>query len=158
MCTEFLRQMNNLTHDMKATWNSKLKQYFEKQKELKIEKFAPLILQNTCTQSSDKFYGVTTNLSECFNWLMKDLNNWQDRPILCVVLLFRFLQQYYICEIKRGLAGVGNFTVREEYMEHKIAIDQINQTESAVSSYMYHDIVSLIRDGKFLHVREDASE
>ena len=143
--------IEKLTHDMKTTWNPQLKHYFEKQIEPKIEKFAsPYVSKYT---KFDKFSGVTTNQSEGFNWLMKDLTNWREGPIDCVVLAFRFLQQYYLCEIKRGLAGVGNFTLREEYMKHKIAIDEINRTESAVCSY--RDIVSLIRDGKFL--REDSN-
>ena len=54
---------------MKATWDPKLKNYFEKQIEPKIEKFAcPYVLKYT---KFDKFSGVTTNQSEGFNWLIK---------------------------------------------------------------------------------------
>ena len=138
--------IGKLTHDMKATWDPKLKNYFEKQIEPKIEKFAcPYVSKYT---KFDKFSGVTTNQSEGFNWLMKDLDNWREGPIDCVVLSFRFLQQYYLSEIKRGLAGIGNFTLREEYIHHKVDIEDINRTESAVGSY--RDIVFLIKDGKFL--------
>ena len=65
--------IEKLTHDMKTTWNPQLKHYFEKQIEPKIEKFAsPYVPKYT---KLDKFSGVTTNQSEGFNWLMKDLTN-----------------------------------------------------------------------------------
>ena len=44
--------------------------------------------------------------------------------------------------------------MHEEYIHHKVDIEDINRTESAVGSY--RDIVSLIKDGKFL--RADHNE
>ena len=66
---------------MKATWDSKLKQYFEKQKGPKIEKIAyPYVSKYT---KFDKFSRVTTDQSEGFNCLMKALTNWREEPIDC---------------------------------------------------------------------------
>ena len=108
-----------MTHDMKATRDPKLKQHFEKQIEPKIEKLAyPYVSKYT---KFDKFSGVTTNQSEGFNWLMKDLTNWREGPIDRVVLSFRSLQQYYLSEIKRGLAGVGNMFLKAYPLEAKTA-------------------------------------
>ena len=72
--------IGKLTQDMKATWDPKLRNYFEKQIEPKIEKFAcPYVSKYT---KFDKFSGVTTNQSEGCNWLMKDLNNWRELNLL----------------------------------------------------------------------------
>ena len=54
--------IGKLTHDMKATLDPKLKNYFEKEIEPKIEKFAcPYVSKYT---KFDKFSSVTTNQSE----------------------------------------------------------------------------------------------
>ena len=33
---------------------------------------------------ADDFNGITTNQSEGFDWLIKDLNNWKEGPIDCI--------------------------------------------------------------------------
>ena len=92
-----------MTHDIKVTWDPELKQYFKKTNRTKDRKFClPICFK---IYQILNFSEVTTNQSEGFNWLMKDLTYWREAPMDCVVLLFRFLQQYYLCEIKQGLAG-----------------------------------------------------
>ena len=53
-------------------------------------------LPNYCLQyiqkhaNADDFIGITANQSEGFNWLIKDLNNWKEEPIDCILLSFPF--------------------------------------------------------------------
>ena len=94
-------------------WSAKFKEYFKAHVQIKLEYFARAYIEkNVCVHPEN---GVTSNQSEGFNWLMKDLNNWKEGPIDSVVLSFRFLQQYFLGEIMRGKAGVGNFTLRDEH-------------------------------------------
>ena len=49
--------------------------------------------------------GITTNQSEGFNFLMKQLQGWKELPIDTAVLSMYYLQAYYWNEWQRGLAG-----------------------------------------------------
>ena len=57
------------------------------------------------------YSGVTNNQSEGFNRVMKDLQGWKEAPLDCVVLSLYLLQAYYTNEIKRGLAGTGEYHI-----------------------------------------------
>ena len=85
---------------MKATWDSKLKQYFEKQKGPNIEKTACLYVSKDT--KFDKFSRVTTNQSEGFNWLMKNLTNWREGTIDCVVLHLSKTESLYEMAIMKS--------------------------------------------------------
>ena len=47
--------------------------------------------------------------------VLKDLQGWKEAPLDCVVLSLYQLQAFYLNETKRGLAGLGKFTVAPRY-------------------------------------------
>jgi hypothetical protein len=49
--------------------------------------------------------GVTTNLSESLNKVIKALQGWKEAPVDAMMTALYQLQQYFINEIQRGLAG-----------------------------------------------------
>jgi hypothetical protein len=54
--------------------------------------------------------GITTNMSESLNMVIKDFNGWREKtPDICILSLYR-LQQYYETELKRSSSGFGPYT------------------------------------------------
>ena len=54
--------------------------------------------------------GITTNMSESMNMVIKQFNGWREKsPDLCVLSLYR-LQQFYETEMKRSGSGFGPYT------------------------------------------------
>ena len=43
--------------------------------------------------------------------VLKDLQDWKEAPLDCVVLSLYQLQAFYLNETKRGLAGLGKYTI-----------------------------------------------
>ncbi|CAC5412487.1 unnamed protein product [Mytilus coruscus] len=73
----------------------------------------------------DPFSGVTNNACESMNAVIKRLNKYKELPVDCFVLSMYYLQVYYITEIQRGLAGVGNYNLRHEFRHARIPKDEI---------------------------------
>ena len=76
------------------------------------------------------------------NKLLKSLNKWKEAPVDVVVLSFLRLHQYYIKEISRGRAGLGNYNLRPQYISAKIDLSDIVQ----FAVCQPQDIVNAIRE------------
>ncbi|CAC5363339.1 unnamed protein product [Mytilus coruscus] len=74
----------------------------------------------------DPFFGLTNNSCESMNAVIKRLNKFKELPVDCFVLSMFYLQTYYTTEIQRGLAGIGNFTLRVQYSHAQIPKDEIS--------------------------------
>ena len=61
------------------------------------------------------------------NKLLKSLNKWKEAPVDVVILSFLRLHQYYVKEISRGRAGLGNYNLRPQYISAKIDLSEIVQ-------------------------------
>lgn len=55
----------------------------------------------------DPYSGVTNNIAEGMNTVIKRLNDWKELTIDSAVLSFHYLQVYYCHELLRGLCGTG---------------------------------------------------
>lgn len=64
-------------------------------------------------QIYDPHSGVTNNMSESMNAVIKRLMEWKQAPLDAAVLAFNYLQQFYVHEIKRGLCNVGNYCLKQ---------------------------------------------
>jgi hypothetical protein len=51
----------------------------------------------------DPYSGITNNLSESYNAVMKQENDWKELPVDMLVLGFHFLQNVDYFEVVRGL-------------------------------------------------------
>ena len=74
--------------------------------------------------------------------VLKDLQHWKEAPVDCMVLSIYQLQVFYYNEIKRGLAGVGEYTLSP--MHSSIQVQEVEYLPSECPD----DIVKRIRDGE----------
>ena len=88
------------------TWEANFQEYFHKSILTKVDAYGRWKVKNLL----EFLTTVTTNQSEGFNSLIKGLQGWKEVPIDVILLSFRMLQRYYLNEIQRGLAGIGNYT------------------------------------------------
>ena len=58
---------------------------------------------------------MTNNQSEGLNRVIKDLQGWKEAPVDCVILAVYQLQAFYLNEIRRGFAGIGEYHLRLDY-------------------------------------------
>ena len=63
------------------------------------------------------YSGVTNNQSESLNFVLKELQGWKEVKIDNAVLAFYQMQAYYSNEIRRGLAGMGEYHVLSQYSD-----------------------------------------
>ena len=69
---------------------------------------------------------VTTNCSESFNHVLKELQAWKESPVDVMALALMRLTQFQLAEINRGCRNVGSYTLRQGI--EPLAAD--NQTET----------------------------
>ena len=62
------------------------------------------------------YSGITNNIWENINCVVKDMLKWREAPVDVIVLCFQLVQTYYVAEIRRWFAGVGNYTLSIHYM------------------------------------------
>ena len=72
------------------------------------------------------YSGVTTNQSEGFNTLLKNLTERKESSIDSLVLALYYLQCYYSNEIQRGLAGLGKYTLLNSFKSLKIELHDMD--------------------------------
>ena len=61
------------------------------------------------------YSGVTNNQSEGLNRVMKDLQGWKEVSVDCILLTLYQLQAFYLNEIKREIAGIGEYHLKLGY-------------------------------------------
>ena len=61
------------------------------------------------------YSGVTNNQAEGLNYVLKQLQQWREAPIDCMVLSLHHLQSYYLTEIARGQNGMGNYHLHPQF-------------------------------------------
>lgn len=104
------KEYNERLAEVCQRWDALFQDYFMRN----IHEDIPTTLGRWVLESLQIYHpysGVTNNQSEGFNRVMKDLQGWKEAPLDCVVLALYLLQAYYTNEIKRGLAGIGEYHV-----------------------------------------------
>ena len=116
--TQFMDNLNL----KKKKWSKAFVTYFEKHIHKKIKYFAVFKIGKFVKLDHEN--GITSNMSEGFNWLLKDLNKWKEGPIDCAILSFRYVQNYYLKEIQRGKIGFGQYTLKDKYTHLAMSLDK----------------------------------
>lgn len=80
-------------------------------------------------------------MSESLNRVIKDLQKWKEAPVDCMVLALYQLQAYYLNEVRRGLAGIGEYSLRGCYSSLRTTIVDYVPSKSP------EDIVIGIKNG-----------
>ena len=108
----------------------------------------------------DPFSGVTNNVSESMNKVLKDLTKWKRCPIDCVMLSMWHIQRYYMVELSKGRAHLGKFSLKEEFSSYAIDADEIPKLDKMVDPT---NIVSFIKDcsqgmDSGIHIQDNIKE
>ena len=61
------------------------------------------------------YSGVTSNQSEGLNYVIKQLQEWKESPLDCMILALYYLQSYYALKITRGQHGLGNYHLHSDF-------------------------------------------
>ena len=104
-------------------WNDDFKEYFRKSILPRISTFGLWEIRKLF--SFDVISGITTNQAEGFNFLLKSLQGWHVVPVDVIVYAFHMLQRFYLKEISRGKAGLGNYSLNSVYKDRIIDIEEI---------------------------------
>ena len=94
-----------------SKWSKPIVSYFQKL-EKDILKHCGKWVIDKYQHLYDPFSGVTNNPCASMNAVIKRLNKFKELPVDCFVLSMVYLQNYYITEFQRGLAGTGNFQLK----------------------------------------------
>ena len=62
----------------------------------------------------DPYSGITNNLSESMNAVLKRENDWKELPVDLLALGFYYIQNFENYEILRGRSGMGNYHLKAE--------------------------------------------
>lgn len=113
------QEFHNSYETLRQKWSKPFLQYFEsKLKSNILEKRGRWILSDLGIYTTGS--GVTTNVSESMNTILKRLTQWKEVTLEHMVLAFYFLQTFYLKEVLRGRCGTGNYHVKVEYGSMKL--------------------------------------
>ena len=105
-----------LLSQIRPTWDPVFEEYFLKQFHPDVNKsIGRWVLENL--NIYDPYSGVTNNQSEGFNRVVKDVQDWKEAPVDSMVLALYQLQTFYLNEIRRGLAGMGEYHLTDKYAD-----------------------------------------
>ena len=63
--------------------------------------------------------GVTTNMSEGFNTVIKQFLTWKEVPVDILVHSLQELLSYYLDEIQRATCGLGQYRLKKEFSHYQ---------------------------------------
>ena len=101
--------------ELSVKWSQPMVEYFNKDLKSDIERHAAKLIIEPLGLY-DPYSGVTNNASESMNNLIKELGRWKEAPVDVLALCFYQLQNYFISEIRRGFAGIGNYRLKSDYL------------------------------------------
>ena len=81
-----------------SSWSEDFKAYFDTRVRSRLDKYAKWAIGKKCP--SDLEQGITNNISEGYNYLLKNLQSWWEIPFDSLILGLRMLQSYYLNEIQ----------------------------------------------------------
>ena len=115
-----------LIHEMENTWEPDFTRYFSKNILPKLRYFCLWAIAPK--YRTNETFGITTNQSEGFNFLLHDFQEWKEAPIDTLILALKMLQSYYLHEIARGKSGIGNYVLRDIYSDESLDVHAIPLT------------------------------
>jgi hypothetical protein len=88
----------------------------------------------------DPYSGIANILSESYNAVLKQENEWKELPVDMLVLGFHFLQTFEHFEIMRGMAGIGDYHLKAEFSRASIPPEEL-----AFSKYVLdNNLITLV--------------
>ena len=96
------------------------------------------------------YSGVTNNQSDGLNRVIKDLQGWKEAPVDCVMLAVYQLQAFYLNEIRRGFAGIGEYHLRLDYANIQANHGLVDYIPTSTPE----EVVEKIRNGDTTQIEE----
>ena len=121
---ESLENFEDEYKSMSTKWSSAFKEYFDERVKSDISNHAGRWIL-TQFGSYIPHSGITNNMSESMNVILKRLLEWKEVQCDSAVLSFRFLQVYYHNELLRGLCGTGSFRLKPEFLRCQQSLEDI---------------------------------
>ena len=128
---------------MSEKWSAPFFDYFNHNIDPDIESLARWAIESYGVYSP--YSGITNNQAEGINLVFKQLQQWKEAPVNCMVLALNYLQGYYALEIARGQQNLGNYHLRSEFSS-SLATALFLPDEKV---YSPADIVSQIKENIF---------
>ena len=97
------------------------------------------------------YSGVTNNQSEGLNRVIKDLQGWKEAPVDCVMLAVYQLQAFYLNEIRRGLASMGEYHLKSDYA----SIQANHGLVDYIPTSTPEEVVEKIKKGESTRIEEE---
>ena len=101
--------------DLTAKWTSPLLDYYMDQIEPGITSVARWAIEPLGVYNP--YSGVTNNQAEGLNYFLKQLQQWHEAPVDCMLLSMQHLQSFYLTEISRGQNGMGNYHLHPQFSQ-----------------------------------------
>ncbi|CAC5425346.1 unnamed protein product [Mytilus coruscus] len=108
---EFLEMKLKLT----SKWTPVVLEHFDKYISLAIQNHSGKWLIEKYPGMFDPYSGITNNLSESMNAVLKRENDWKELPVDLLALGFYYIQNFENYEILRGRSGLGNYHLKKEF-------------------------------------------
>ncbi|CAG2257570.1 unnamed protein product [Mytilus edulis] len=108
---EFLETKLKLT----SKWTPVVLEHFNKHISPAIQNHSGKWLIEKYPGMFDPYSGITNNLSESMNAVLKRENDWKELPVDLLALGFYYIQNFENYEILRGRSGLGNYHLKKEF-------------------------------------------
>ena len=95
------------------------------------------------------YSGVTNNQSESLNRVIKAFQGWREAPIDCIDLALHQLQIYFLYEIRRVFAGVGEYHIAKSFNSIKLDRDAVEYLPSCSPEKIVDSIRKKKEDGRY---------
>ena len=98
---------------MKQRWSAPFSDYYINHIDPDIQSIERLAIEPLGVYHS--YSGITTNQSESLNQVLKQLQEWRESPLACMILALNHLHSYYLVEIVRGQHSIGKYHLHPQY-------------------------------------------
>ena len=128
---------------LKPKWSLAMIEYFDKHYRNDIMSHSAKWILDSAGVSRGK-NGITNNMSEGLNTLLKSLANWPGIPLDALITSLHFLQRYKYNEILRGRLQVGDFRLKDIHLDEVLDPEEVEMPKSLCTP---EQIVELVRRG-----------
>nr|XP_034316005.1 uncharacterized protein LOC117685662 [Crassostrea gigas] len=108
-----------------AKWTESAKSYFDRHMRKDLTSYSGRWIIEQFPSLYDSYSGITNNPSESINAVLKRMTGWQELPVDSMMLSLFHLQNFYLVEIQRGRAGLGNYKLKSKFKEARLDKDEI---------------------------------
>ena len=108
-----MAEYDKLLESMVMKWSAPFRQYYANEIAPDIAAVARWAIEPY--RVYDPYSGVTSNQAESFNRVVKQLQEWREAPVDCMVLALHHLQSYYLVEIARGQHNLGDYHLNAQF-------------------------------------------